>query len=95
MLFRSVLIHRVFKGLCARKQLSAAEIARRVDKVVFSWAGGATDFNAYFPSEKQRRQELTTEWLWQGTDLPEIKDVRSAILCAFRPQQKMCRLRGD
>lgn len=90
-----VLIHRAFKGLCARKQLSAAEIARRIDKVVFSWAGGATDFNAYFPSEKQRRQELTTEWLWQGTDLPEIKDVRSAILCAFRPQQKMCRLRGD
>jgi hypothetical protein len=85
------LIHRAFKALCASKAISARDVARRIDKVMISWAGGADDFTAYVADGKQA---LMTEWVWTGNEAPSLEDVRTGILCAFKPKQKICRDRG-
>jgi uncharacterized protein YecT (DUF1311 family) len=86
-----LLVHRAFKELCMKKTMAATDVAARIDKVVISWAGGADDFTAYFPDKKK---VLMTEWVWTGTESPSASDVRTGILCAFKPKQKACRDRG-
>jgi hypothetical protein len=76
---------------CATKAISALDVAGRIDRVMISWAGGADDFTAYFADGKK---VLMTEWVWAGTEAPSPGDVRTGILCAFKPKQKICRDRG-
>ncbi len=86
-----VLIHRAFNALCAKRLLSEKEVAARIDKVVISWARGADSFNAYFPDDTEQSRNLVTEWVWTGSEAPELEDVRAGLLCAFKPKQKLCR----
>ncbi|GEM_PF-7097991 len=82
------LIEDAFADLCARRALSADEVARRVRAVTLGWAGGADSFNAYFP--EGRDGVLATEWAWQDTSVPDAADLREGILCAFTPKTKGC-----
>jgi uncharacterized protein YecT (DUF1311 family) len=84
------LIRKAFEALCANHQLARAEIARSVRRISIGWAGGADNFAAYFPTERDLAGTLATQWVWSGTQLPDADDVRNGILCAFRPKQKMC-----
>jgi hypothetical protein len=86
-----VLIHRAFNALCAKRLLSEKEVPARIDKVVISWAGGADNFNAYFPDDRDQSHTLVTEWVWAGNEVPAFEDARAGLLCAFKPKQKLCR----
>ncbi|HUH86249.1 MAG TPA: hypothetical protein VLX85_16695 [Stellaceae bacterium] len=89
-----ILIHRALKALCARKTLTASEVAQRIDSVVLLRADGADNFTAYFPRDKAGPKVLATEWGWTGTEQPNAEDVSSGILCAFKPKLRLCQDRG-
>jgi uncharacterized protein len=84
------LIQTAFEALCAQHQLTREEIARRVRRINIGWAGGADNFAAYFPDDKGKAGTLSTEWVWTGTEVPSVEDVRDGILCAFQPKRKIC-----
>jgi uncharacterized protein len=84
------LIEKAFEALCAQRQLTRQEIAAKVRRISIGWAGGADNFAAYFPKEKGKAGTLAAEWVWSGTELPAIDDIGEGILCAFRPQRKIC-----
>ena len=50
------------------------------------WAVGADDFTASFSGKKAPAGTPMTR-----TGAPNLEDVRTGSLCAFKPKQKICR----
>jgi hypothetical protein len=82
-------------GLCARKAIPAAGVAK-IKRVVIQNGAGATETQLY-QAREYGGDSLVFQWVFAEGKLsvPKRSDVERALVCRFRPKTKGCDEPGD